>query len=198
MNATSVKIVACTSETELFRLYDGQFEPQDCYIAVDLRDGTIWADYDPEIGNARPFEVHYGFVRRYPIPILTGAAANRVLREIVAPRAERMIADWEKVWDGNNMIARLGADAQAAEQEIEALLGEGFPERDLVQVWDLSAAVNGDEVAEFGISADTTDERLAEIEAEILAQLADCCDGTVAVCPGLLDYLTELRDELSA
>lgn len=202
---TKVRIIECTEPAELYRHYDGQSEPQPAYLQLDLKAGTLHADYDGEIG-ATPFSVHYGFDRRWDIPLLTAKAANRTLRE-VAPLADRILADWEEKWDGNNMVAVLGEDAQAAEEEIEKLLGlptgygddpnQGFPDSDLIGVWDIGGATNGCEVDEFGITADTTDARLEEIEQEILTGLAGCGDSPVAVCHGLDDYLKGLRDDLA-
>ncbi|MER5618747.1 hypothetical protein [Streptomyces sp. NPDC002215] len=198
---TDVKIVDCTGPAELYRHYDGQSAAQPVYIELDLRQELLLADYNSEIGNAVPFSVRHGLDRRYSIPVVTADAANRVMREI-APLAARILADWEEVWDGRNMVARLGTDAIAAEDEIEVMLGichpyeSPFGEGDLVGVWDIDSAVNGSEVEEYGITAETGDERLDEIEQEVLTDLADCGEGSVAVCHGLDTYLRGLRDEL--
>jgi transcriptional regulator with XRE-family HTH domain len=205
---TKVRIIECTEPTELYRHYDGELEPQPAYIELDLKAGKLYADYDSEIGNGKPATVHHGFDRRYRIPVLTAEAANRVLHEI-APLADRILADWEEDWDGNNMIAVLGEDAQAAEEEIREHLGlnlgygdldeatQGFDRIDIVTEWDINGATNGQEADEYGITADTTDARLEEIEQEILADLAACNGSKVAVCHGLDDYLKQLRDELA-
>lgn len=205
----SVRIIECTDLTELYRHYDGQSEPQPAYIELDTQAGTLYADYNAEIGNAIPFSVYHGLDRRYGIPVLTGEAANRVMQEI-APLAERIVAGTEAVWDGSNTVAELSDDALAAEEELEAHLGlpsqeygytagpnQGFDESDLVAVWDIEGATNGCEVDEYDITADTTDDRLNEIEQEILSDLAACNGASVAVCHGLDDYLSNLRDELA-
>ncbi|MEU9761732.1 DUF1870 family protein [Streptomyces sp. NPDC047987] len=211
----SVRIIECTDPTGLYRHYDGQSEAQLAYIELDLREGTLLADYDSEIGNAIPFSVSYGFERRYGVPVLTAEAANRVMEEI-RPFAERMLADWEEEWDGNNHVARLGEDAQAAEEEITERLGlnlgygalggetQGFDDIDIVQAWDIDGATNGQEVDDYDITADTTDARLDEIEAEITQGMAACvtrAEGDtrtpVAVVHGLDEYLRNLRDELA-
>lgn len=207
--ATTVRILDCTDPTDLFRQYHGQSEPQPAYLELDLRDGILRADYDSEVGPAAPAAVHHGFERRWGIPLLTGEAANRVMAEI-AGLASRILADCEEHWDGRNTVARLGEDAQAAEDEIRAWLGpasdsnwgtarlqdQGFPPSDLVGVWDLDDGVlNGYEAADHGITAETTDDRLAGIEAEILSGLAGTGDHPVAVCAGLAGHLGELRDE---
>lgn len=198
----SVRIIECTEPTELYRHYDGQTEPQPAYIELDTQAGTLLATYNAEIGNGIPFSAYHGLDRRYSIPIITAEAANHIMREI-APLADRVIAGTEAEWDGSNTVAKLNDDAHAAEDEIEKILGCGYPysehpftDEDLVAVWDVDGAVNGDEVEEYGITADTTDERLDEIAAEITQNLADCGESGVAVVTGLDAYLAGLRQEL--
>lgn len=196
-----VRVIETASEDALHRRYDSQSSPQDCYIELDLREGTLLADYNSEVGNAVPGAVRHGFEIRYPIPALTGSAADELMYRI-APLAERIVADWEQVRDGNNMVARLGEDAQAADAEIGAEIGYD-PEddytdpADLIQVWDVDGACNGTEVEDYGITADTTDERLGEIEEEIRKSLQEVSDGVV-VLDGVAEYLQDKRAELVA
>lgn len=208
----STQITYCTDPTELFRQYTSQDKPQPTYIELDLRSGTMLADYEGDIeGNVTSRDVRAGYVRRWAIPVLTAEAANRTMDEI-APLADRMLSDWEEKrdWQRDRVIPVLGDDAYAAEEEIEDHLGvnlgctgslhdnQGFGPSDLVQVWDLDGATNGDEVAMFGITADTSDERLEEIENWIAQQLAEISDESsgVIVTPGLGEYLRERRDAL--
>ncbi|WP_331756644.1 hypothetical protein [Streptomyces sp. NBC_01568] len=202
---SGIRIIECTSSTELHRHYSGQSESQNAYIELDLKEGSLLADFDSEVGDGVPFSVYHGFERRYAIPVLTGASANRLMADL-APLAERILADWEEHWDGSNMVARLGADAQEAEELIEERLGihlppqeqrEQFDTEDLVAEWGLDGALNGCEVEEYGITADTTDGRLDEIAADIRANLAECGEGTVVVVHGLEDHLRQLRDGLT-
>jgi transcriptional regulator with XRE-family HTH domain len=213
----SVRVIDCTNPLELYRHYENEFEAQPAYIKLDLRGGTLLADYNSEAGdsNAVPQAVRDGFERRYGIPVLTAEAANRVMREI-APIADRILADWDDDWNGMNMVVRLGEDAQAAEEELEKRLGlnlgydvadadtQGYDDIDIVQAWDIDGAVNGQEVADYDITADTTDDRLEEIAAEITRELADCVtkeEGDtrtpVAVVHGLDEYLRDRRNELA-
>lgn len=195
MNATTaVRIVPCTAPDELHHHYPTEDEAQPCHIALSLREGTLSADWAPEVGEPRalPEDVPHGLERRYEIPTLTGDAANRAMEEI-KPLAGRILADWQEIWDGQDWVARLGPDAVAAE---EAILGhlDGFTEADQVAVWDVAVAVDGSETEEYGITPGTTDERLEEIEASILSDLAECSASTVIVCAGLGDHLRRLRD----
>lgn len=200
MNTTAkapITIIPCTDENELYQRYPSDFEAQPVYIELDLRYGRLYADWAGDTSGT-PAEVYYGFVRRWSIPCLTGTAANQLLDDI-KPLAERIMADWAEEWNGNNMVAVLGKDAAAAEAEIEALTDlddEDVDDAGKVHEWGLDGATNGEEVETYGITADTTDERLDEIEDEILASLAECTNGGVAVCPELGDYLTRLRAEL--
>ncbi|MGW5353384.1 helix-turn-helix domain-containing protein [Streptomyces sp. NPDC004031] len=204
MSDYTTTVIQLDEPAGLYRQYQGQSEPQPAYIELDLRTGTVLATYDSEVGNAVPFSVRHGFERRYGIPRLTAKAANRVMDELM-PLADRILADWEEVWDGNNHVARLGDDARAAEDEIEKALGLGsdstdsygpFDEADQVAVWDIDGAVNGSEADDYDITADTTDERLDEIAAEITRDLANISDSKVAVVNGLEEYLQNLRDQL--
>lgn len=197
----SVRIIETESEDALYRRYDSQTSPQNCYIELDLHGEILSADYDSEVGGAVPFTVFHGFERRYSIPALTGTAANELMRQI-APLANRILADWEEVWDGNNHKARLGEDAQAAEEQILAEIGYDPVDRDtdpvdLVTVWNVDGACNGNEVEDYGITADTTDERLDEIEEEIRLALAEVSDSTVVVLDGVAEYLRDKRNELA-
>lgn len=149
-----------------------------------------------------PAAVFHGLVRRYPIPPLTAETANRVMGEF-APLIERVVADWEEFWDGHNMVARLGDDAQAAEAQIEAQLGVGseknlpgypfFPD-ELVVEWTISEGGLDDSVIEeFGIAASTSDDRLDEIAARITRQFADSTPSGVVVVDGLEEFLRDMR-----
>jgi transcriptional regulator with XRE-family HTH domain len=204
-----VRIIPCTNATELFRHYDGETKPQPAYIELDTQAGTLYASYNAEIGTALPETVRHGLDRRYEIPVLTADAANRVMEEI-APLADRIIAGTEAVWNGESTVADMNEDAIAAEEEIEKFLGlptidgghfdedtQGFPDSDLVGVWDIDAAVNGQEADEYGITADTTDARLEQIEQAILGDLQACGEHPVVVCHGLDSYLKQLRDGLA-
>jgi hypothetical protein len=207
MTSLAVTIRKCTEPTELYRHYQGQTDPQGAHIALDLETGTMWADYNAEVGNGVPEDVYHGRTRRYGIPILTGDAANEVMAELV-PLAQRILNGSDIDWnDRGNKVATLNDDATAAEAEIDARLGNGyeagpvdayFSPDQLVGVWDIDGAINGEEATEYGITPATTDERLTEIEEEILADLTAHSDEGIVVCPGLDKHLQVLRDEAAA
>ncbi|MFB7359601.1 hypothetical protein [Streptomyces gardneri] len=195
-----------TGAAELHLQYDGQSEPQPAYLELDLKNGRLYADTDSVVGSGSPASVYYGFDRRYGIPALTGEAADRLMEEI-RPLVQRILADWEEVWDGNNMVARLGDDAAEAEEEIEEIVGRYENEYDVdpadkIAVWDLDGAVNGQEAEEYDITKDTSDERLDEIALDIRTNLAGCDSDSrtvnTVVVEGLEEYLQGLRDNAGA
>jgi len=187
-----------TEPTKLFKHYRGQDTIQDAYIELALRDETLLADYDAAVGGAVPVEVHNGFERRYPIPLLTGQAADALMEKIL-PLAQEIVEDWRSEWDGNSTVAILGEDAAAAEEkigEITCEVCEDYDPASYVSVWDVDGACPGNEVEAFGITADTTDERLAEIEEEIRQSLAEVSESPVVILDGVGEYLAGLRQEL--
>lgn len=122
----------------LYHHYPGQVSRQDAYIALDLDNGTMWADWDAEIGNAVPESVWHNRVIRYPIPPVQPATANALMQEI-APLAQRVLDGSWIEWDGSNHVGHLNAHAQSAEEEMELILRE--VESD-VHVWEASDWLN--------------------------------------------------------
>ncbi|MEK9207035.1 MAG: hypothetical protein AAB922_01035, partial [Patescibacteria group bacterium] len=108
---------------------------------LDLRDShpTLRPNWNGEIGNAVPFAVWHGHVRRYPInPCISQDGIDRIVAddEILALR-DRVVAGYSQVWDGNNYVAKLTDDAQEAEDSLDFLIQEmGELEENCVEVWD--------------------------------------------------------------
>lgn len=191
---TRVQIIPVQGEPDtLYHHYPGQTERQDCFIALDLRDGKLWADYDSEIGNAVPADVYHGIVRRYPIPALQPATVNKLMEDI-APFAQIVLDDSEIVWDGSNHVARMGKRGHEAEQDICGDEGGGiiYPEMESdVHVWDAADWLAGtreetrDMVRDMGI------------DAAYDALQGDGSDEDRPVLEGLRDYLEHLQAEMN-
>lgn len=192
----SLRIIP-TEPAKLFKHYDGQ-SVQDAYIELDLREQTLLADYNAVVGNAIPGEVRNGFERRYQIPLLTGEAADALMKQI-RPLAEEIVEDWREEWNGHNHVVILGEDAEIAENQIEEIVfavREDYDPASYVTVWTPdNGACPGNEAKTFDITADTTDERLAEIEEEIRQGLIEVSDSPVVVLDGVDDYLARLRQD---
>lgn len=183
----------------LHRQYAGQHKAQPCYVSLDCASGRLTAEHDPEIGNAVPFVVYHGHVQRWSIPALKADVVNALLREI-APLAERMIAGYERVWDGHNHVAEFSEDADEADDAIVALCNrvtEDADEHSTVQVWDASEWFGGignaaAQCEALGITAETTDDELRTI-----ADAADveAADDDVDVLNGTLRHMEWLREK---
>jgi hypothetical protein len=195
----SVKVTQLDETTPhaLHQHYAAEQAPQACYLALDLRDGELSASYNPEIGSGIPASVFHHVVLWWPIPCLTAAAANGLMREL-APLAQRMLTGGRVEWDRSNDVGVLTPDAQAAKQEIHELIADQAP--DLDQVSDLDA---GDWFSEGdlpdGLSADTTDDELAELAAAEEREVATIEIGRRTRYTVLLnaeEYLTAHRAEL--
>jgi hypothetical protein len=128
MNANTpgrVNIIRVASNGDLYHQYPRQSNPQPCYVELDCRTGELTADYNSEIGNAVPASVYHGHTRRWAIPILGADAANELLQAI-APLAERVLAGYDSVWNGNNLVAELTPGAADAIDRIQAACEETF------------------------------------------------------------------------
>lgn len=189
-----IQIIEASRESELFFEMDNGAAPT--YLEVDLTSREISAGY--HAGSGTPGQVWNGFIRRYDIPLLTADAANRLM-ERVAPLAERMCDDWsEEIGRGGRAEAVLGADGRAAEDELIATLPDEntVDPADLVDVWEASLMFVGNEVDEYGITADTSDAELEQIAEKMLDEIRSSSASGVVVAPGLEEYLRDLRDEM--
>ena len=184
---------------ELHRQYAGQNRPQDVYVTLDCANGRLTAECSSEIGSGIPVAVCHGHVQRWSIPALTADAANSLIEEI-APFAERMVAGYERVWDGHNHVAEFSEDADEADDAIVALCNrvtEDADEHSTVQVWDASEWFGGignaaAQCEALGITAETTDDELRTI-----ADAADveAADDDVDVLNGTLRHMEWLREK---
>lgn len=193
-----ITVVSVVDTDELFHHYPGQVRHQPCRGYLDCCRGRLGASYDPEIGNNIPADEYHGHTQVWTIPCLRAEAANALLAA-VAPLAERVVDGYEDLWDGSNWRAVFDEDAQAAIREIEALCDAADPS-DAVRAWDAgdwltaSGGVSREAVrAEFGISAETSDEELSAIEARVEAEAL--ATGEADVLTGTGAFLRRLRDE---
>jgi len=178
--------------TALHRQYAGQHKPQPCYVSLSCDTGNLSASYDPEIGNGVPFSVYHGREQRWSIPALTEEAANGLLAEIL-PLAERVVAGYERVWNGSNHVGQFTEDAEQAMESIYDLCQRDWSDR-TIEAWDAADWFGGvgNRAAQrrsLKITAETTDEALAAIiETEDDA-------AHPRIIEGLAKYITALRDD---
>jgi len=192
-----ITIKPVEERTELYHHYYGQTEPQDCFIELDCRSGTVCSRHNPEIGGSVPIGVWHGHTIRFSIPILVSEAANDVMKDM-APLFERIVSGYKEVWDGNNTVAHHSPDAQDAildaEEEVKRLVEETVCDpSSLVQVldaWELFQHTSADDL---GITADTTDDELKRMASDLEA---DARTEGVDVLIGAEQFVTDLRDSL--
>lgn len=99
--------------------YPGQMEPQRAFYDLDLERDTVFATYDPEVGNAIPFRTWYGVARRYYFdPNLKKKVVNSMGKALL-PLFERVRRGAVIELDNGNYKAYLNEDAKEAELEIE-------------------------------------------------------------------------------
>ena len=184
---------------ELHRQYAGQNRPQDVYVTLDCANGRLTAECSSEIGSGIPVAVCHGHVQRWSIPALTADAANSLIEEI-APFAERMVAGYERVWDGNNHVAAFSDDADEADDAIISLCDRARADADehsTVQVWDASEWFGGignaaAQCAALKITAETTDDELRAIETVAEKEAGDM---GVDVLNGVRRHMEWLREK---
>lgn len=179
--------------TALHHRYRGQTSAQPAHVELDCDTGELSASHNTEIGSGVPVKVWHSRTLRWRIPALTAEAANALLEEI-APLCERIVAGYEKVWDGNNHVGQFDDDAIAARDEVYALCDRNWSEGEVIEVWDAAdwyGAVGRVEAQanSLGITATTTDEELAAIEEREENEAAP------RLLEGLSRHLKMLRDE---
>lgn len=177
----------------LFRQYSGQHDSQDTFLRIDLRDGEVTCDYNPEIGNSVPASVYHNLVLRFDIPRLATLFANDLLTEAL-PIAQRILDGSSIGLDHlrSNEVGRLDASAEQASDELVKLIAAYDDDRFSIGV--LAAAEWFSVAALPPVTADTTDAELEALAAAQDAEALTCTDAEVTVLTGTLEFLTELRD----
>ena len=203
---TEVDITYCNTNTptELYCVLPGQENPQPVTIHLDVETGELWANYNPEVGNSVDARAWHSIVRTWNVPtVLTSAAMNELLNEIKA-QAVDLLDESEVVWDGSNHVGVLSDAGHGIEKQIMHHIVEYAHDPGTGRVEPVSA---GELLAEFPmetllddegieVTADTSDDRLSEIESEIELGVEAENAASVVVIEGLDRMLREYRDEL--
>lgn len=193
-----IRVIELTDPTYLHLHYANTDGAQPACIILDLVKMTLSATVDAEPDSPMRQSEKTGHDRRYPIPVLTADAANRVMHAI-RPLAQRVAAGWDTRRDSQGTpTVVLSADGRAAEAEIIQYLGcekraPGYAEADLIEERDVEELTD---LAALGLTGATTDVELEEVEARVHAELDN--PGRVTVWNGLAEYLEWKRDEMAA
>lgn len=185
-----IKIQEVKHNNEIYCRYSGQIKPQDTYIGLDTRNGKMWAECNCEIGNAIPFNVWHGQVRRYTIPLFNATSVNELMEEI-KPLAQRLVDGASEEWDGNNMVTRLTEDAQEAEEEIckavDSFAGE------YIQVYDVYDWFEYSTDEYLGIKPGMSDEEISALCTKLEKDIED--DSYIDILDGDIEKYLRYRLE---
>jgi len=190
MAVTTITITPLDSNElhPLFKKYDQEVQVQPAYIELDVRNGSLVADWNPEVGNGAPADVWHGLRRHYRIsPDLTTDEINSLLTEL-APIAQRIVDETEIQSDGLQDRPILSDDAEALEEDMINICR--FTTTKSSGVYDAGDWFGG--ISRKRIYAETTDEEIENIAKDYRSDAI--FEG--ATVNGIDEYLTELRDEL--
>jgi hypothetical protein len=172
----------------LYAHYAGQFDPQPVYVSIDTRDGELTIDYDGTVGGGTTEAIYRGVVRCLDVGVIPTADGGNGLLASVAPLAQ--------VWLDAYLAGRDESAGHAWSDLESAVADYNWPERDIVDVWP-SDSITSDWISGYDL-AGATDEQIEQWADAILAELAANNGGGVAVCDGLVFYMRQVRDEMTA
>lgn len=175
--------------------YRGQTATQPCFVALNCQTGDLTAAYNPEVGDAVPMDVWNGHTLRWCIPALRGPAANVLLKSLV-PYAEKIVAGYDRHWDGQNYIATY-AGAENAIATIGYLCDSTYGGDNVITVVDaeewFQAGLrlgDADMARSLRIRGTDPDEVLAAIAGQ---NQQEALSSGFDILKGLYDYLERLR-----
>lgn len=195
---TTVSVHPVSEPTALYCRYAGNYEPQPVYVALDLADGALYADYQ---AGGTPMRVWLGQVRTWSIPPLVGDEATALL-EHIAPLAQRVLDGSAIETDPRtgDRVGVLNDDAAAAEREIYEIIQRWCEDPaarvvEEISVGDWYSHCDTDPCEEIGLTAETSDDELAQVVARIEEDIRAAAEGVVIVA-GAEAWARARRDEL--
>jgi len=197
--------VSITNATDhLYCMYPLQQRPQGTYIEMDLRDGTMTADYDGEIGGGVPESVWNGDVIRLPLPTpeLTASKINEIMEGIVDDAQELVNAYHDEQTDRhtlNDAIYSLQHRVEAWEfaDDPSATITVTSPEEwfETITTYDSTVVTIDDSDNITTITAGTTDEEIERF-ASTLPTVDDNTGAPLVFEPSISYWLERIRDQL--
>ena len=172
----------------LYCKYEQELQEQPAFIELDIRDGSLIADWDAETGNGAAPDLWHGLRRQYGISSnLTTDEINALLTE-VAPIAQRIVDEIKIQSDGLQDRPVLSDKAESAEEDMTNACR--FASTKSSGIYDADDWFEGNTVED--ITAKTTDEELLAMANEYRSNAS--FEG--ATVDGVDEHLTDLRDEL--
>lgn len=155
-----VRIQQAESRGEIYCRYRDQINAQPVHVQLDIRDGVMWASYNPEIGNAMPMDVWHGLIRRYMLYSFPTVNGVNEFMEHIKPYAQRVLDDSREAWNDHDWIGKLGNDAKRAEEGILSACENWFEEGDLLRICDVEQWFEACSDDDLSIEPHMTDEQI--------------------------------------
>ena len=117
--------------------YDGQFNPQPAFISLDLRNGSVDADYSGEIGGGLPADVWNKKVLRFNINPMThkdeietliNSYSEEFTKLVELYQAEEFEQISEMDFDLNEKILQEGVENFMIDDLAQWIMADGWPE----------------------------------------------------------------------
>lgn len=190
----TIKLVDEDEPDALYRLYDGQENPQPCRIVLDLDYGEVWAEFNDHTDNFLPLAMITGVWRSYDIPVLTARAANELMRTL-EPLFARVLAGSEVDFVDGDRVGELNGDARTAEDRIGEVIAIHSVPANIVQGVQAEEWWAERDLPE-ALTADTTREELAALVEDQEREAAEDSEVGYTVLHGAHEYLTARREEM--
>lgn len=176
----TIKTDAADHRTEgapLYCEYKGQSKPQPARLCIKA-DGTVYASYNAEIGNAVSADIYHGRIQTVSLsPYCSGPALSNWLEdEETLALLKRIVVGMTEDWDGSNRRGRISEDACDAMDELE----RSAENIDTANIWDagdwLDPVISGSEIDGADMT-EKSDDEIRAIAAEIAQQAKN--DGVI-------------------
>jgi hypothetical protein len=193
-----MEIVKLEKNENFYHKYPQQTRPQPTYVELECEAldgaGRLSVIIDAEIGGAVPMTVWHNRVLRWAInaEYAVGSAVNELL-DSIAPLAERVVAGYECIWDGNNNVGQLNEDAIDASDEISRISDDWMPSDDeAVYVVDATEYFDGDSELTTMVRQGSDD---VEIEARMDEIIKEDDTFRHIILEHVGEFIEDLREE---
>lgn len=111
MTTLNINISESAKRFPIYMQYDGQSQHQPCGLELNLKTGEMTEFCSGEIGNAVPTGVWHSTVLRFSVDPFTMRDGLIALAEEHREAFQMILDTSEIVWNGNNHVGRLSAEA---------------------------------------------------------------------------------------
>lgn len=120
MAALNIKFDASTAKRfPVYAHFAGQCMPQPAYLELDIRDGSLDADYSGEIGNGVPGAVWHDLILRFKLmPETTADQIESIIKDN-SELFQKILDGAEPVWNGSNWIGEFTDEVTEILQSID-------------------------------------------------------------------------------